>query len=447
MSPEQDQEICAIIEDSLHSTRVGPNGAWVLDFEKEPKLPCNRKSMAEFLVKLADERGRVLEQLESGISEQDIRDRFLQQGYLVYSVKNQAGFSPAALLGRRRKRIKPAAFVIFNQQFLTLIKAGLPILKALELLSKRQRDPVFKAMLENVQQRVKSGELLSDAFGAQGLVSEIYTTTLLAGERSGNLEEVLARFVSFEKVTLSFRKKLLASLVYPALLISALAVMLTFLMTFVVPRFAALYRDLHAQLPAITRVMLSIGSALHDYYYIIAIVLLALVVGSTTWARSASGSRILDSVRYRLPVFGTIWMKYQVAMFSRTLSTLLTGGLPLVPSLQTASQSINSPKISQTVRQAAQRVKEGQSLSYSLEETKFFPDLAVEMVEVGESTGALPAMLNSVAEFFEDDVQTALAAALQLIEPLLLIIMGITVATVLLSLYLPIFTIGEQIQH
>ena len=402
--------------------------------------------MAEFLIKMADERGHVLEQMESGMSEQDIRERFLQQGYHVYSVKSRAGFSPAALFGRRKKQVKSTTFVIFNQQFLTLIKAGLPILKSLELLGKRQKDPFFKAMLENVQQRVKSGELLSDAFGAQGAVSKIYTTSLLAGERSGNLEEVLARYVTFQKVTLTFRKKLASSLVYPALLVAALAIMLAFLMTFVVPRFAELYEQMGAELPILTRVMLSIGNAIRNYFYIILIVILALVSAVLLWARSERGARMLDSLRYHVPVFGKIWMKYQVAMFSRTLSTLLTGGLPLVPSLETASQSIDSYKISDTVGQAAKRVQEGRSLSYSLEETEFFPDLAVEMVEVGETTGALQAMLNSVAEFFEDDVQTALAAALQLIEPVLLVIMGATVAIVLLSLYLPIFSLGAQIQ-
>jgi type IV pilus assembly protein PilC len=402
--------------------------------------------MAEFLVKMADERGHVLEQMESGMSEQDIRERFLQQGYHVYSVKNRAGFSPAALFGRRRRQVKSATFVIFNQQFLTLIKAGLPILKSLELLGRRQQDPFFKAMLENVQQRVKSGELLSDAFGAQGAVSKIYTTSLLAGERSGNLEEVLARYVTFQKVTLTFRKKLVSSLIYPALLITALFIMLTFLMTFVVPRFADLYAQMGAELPILTRVMLSIGTAIRSYYYVILIVILAIAFVVWLWARSERGARMFDSLRYHLPVIGKIWMKYQVAMFSRTLATLLTGGLPLVPSLETASQSIDSYKISDTVGHAAKRVQEGRSLSYSLEETEFFPDLAVEMVEVGESTGALPAMLNSVAEFYEDDVQTALAAALQLIEPILLIIMGATVALVLLSLYLPIFSLGAQIQ-
>jgi type IV pilus assembly protein PilC len=401
--------------------------------------------MAEFLVKIADERGHVLEQVESGISEKEIRDRFIQQGYLVYWVKNRSLLS-GRTLWRRKQKLKTDEFVIFNQQFLTLIKAGLPILKSLDLLSHRQRNLYFKSMLENVQQRVKSGELLSDAFAAQGTVSSIYTTTILAGERSGNLEEVLARYISFQRVTGTFRKKLLSSLVYPALLVTALTVMLTFLMTYVVPQFAALYGSLGADLPSITVFMLGIGTTIQNYYYVILGILVAVIVGGWFWLRSERGRRALDALRYRLPLFGPIWMKYQVAMFSRTLATLLTGGLPLVPSLETASQSINSFKIAQSVGHAGKRVREGQSLSASLEETDFFPDLAIEMIEVGESTGALPAMLNSVAEFFEEDVQNALTASLQLIEPVLLLIMGVTVAFVLISLYLPIFSLGAQIQ-
>lgn len=399
--------------------------------------------MAEFLVKMADERGHVLQQVESGVSEQEIRDRFIQQGFMVYSVKSRRGLLPVGG-GSRKKLLKADQFVIFNQQFLTLIKAGLPILKSLNILSKRQKNPRFKAILDNVQERVKSGELLSQAFEAQGATSKIYTTTLLAGERSGNLEEVLGRYITFQRITVSFRKKLIASLWYPALLICALTVMLTFLMTYVVPQFADLYSSLNAQLPAITVVMLSIGRGIQNYWYIILAGLLALVIIIALFVRSERGSKWLDALRYKLPLFGEIWMKYQVAMFSRTLSTLLTGGLPLVPSLETASHSINSFKISSTVGYASNRVREGRALSYSLEETKFFPDLAIEMIEVGESTGALPSMLNSVAEFYEEDVQNSLATAMQLVEPVILIFMGITVAVVLLSLYLPIFSLGAQ---
>lgn len=402
--------------------------------------------MAEFLVKLADEHGRVLEQTETGVSEEEVRNRFTHQGYLVYSIRGKNWLSSAAIFGGRKKRLKSDSFTIFNQQFVMLIKAGLPILMSLGMLSKRQQDPHFRTLLEDVQQRVKSGQLLSDAFAAQEGISKIYTTSVLAGERSGNLEEVLARYVSFQKVTATFRRKFLASLWYPAMLVGALTIMLSFLMVYVVPQFADLYSAMNAQLPTITLFMLSIGTALRHYYYVILLVLILLVTGGTIWVRSEQGARALDILRFKIPKFGSIWMKYQIAIFSRTLSTLLSGGLPLVPALETASDSINSVRIASTVRKAAQRVREGRSLSYSLDEAKFFPGLAVEMIEVGESTGALPAMLNSVAEFYEDDVQLALTAVLQLIEPVILIFMGITVATVLIALYLPVFSLGQRIQ-
>ena len=402
--------------------------------------------MAEFLVKMADERGHVLEQLETGVSEKDVRDRFAQKGFLVYSVRDRAGFLSLNPFQRRRK-IRNDEFIIFNQQFVTLIKAGLPILMALDLLRKRQRNPYFKSVLENVRERVKSGQLLSEAFEAQGqaAISRIYTTTLLAGERSGNLEEVLNRYISYQRISSTFRKKLVASLWYPGLLLTALTIMLSFLITYVVPKFADMYESLNAQLPYITNLMLKIGTTLQSYFYIVVPVIIGLIVVFLAWLRSEHGNRVIDTVRFKVPLLGDIWMKYQVAMFSRTLSTLLAGGMPLVPSLETASSSINSRKISRNVEQAAKHVREGGALSASLEETQFFPELAVEMIEVGESTGALPTMLNSVAEFYEEDVQNALTAAMQLIEPALLIIMAGVVGFVLIALYLPIFSLGAQI--
>src|SRR5215469_18393108 len=401
--------------------------------------------MAEFLVKIADERGHVLEQVENGVSEKDVRERFVQRGFLVYSVRSRTGLL-SALSFRRRRKIKTDEFIIFNQQLVTLIKAGLPILMGLDLLRKRQRNPFFHSMLENVRERVKSGQLLSEAFEAQGqgIVSRVYTTTLLAGERSGNLEEVLNRYIGYQRITATFRKRLLASLWYPALLVVALTLMLSFLITYVVPRFAQLYSEFDADLPALTKALLTVGTVLQSYLYIIAPGIIVIILAIMIWLKSEQGTNMMDTVRFKLPIFGDVWMKYQVAMFSRTLATLLAGGMPLVPSLETSSSSINSRRISRTVEEAAKRVREGRSLSSSLEETKFFPDLAIEMIEVGESTGALPTMLNSVAEFYEEDVQNALTAALQLIEPTLLIIMACVVGFVLAALYLPIFSLGSR---
>lgn len=400
--------------------------------------------MAEFVIKMADERGHILEQKESGSSSAEIRERFAQQGYLVYWVKPRGMLASGEIRLPQRRRVPMDQFVVFNQQFVTLIRAGLPILTALDLLIRRQRNPFFASLLENVRDRVKSGELLSEAFAAQGVFARIYTTTLLAGEKSGNLEEVLNRYIAFQRLALSFRKKLLASLVYPALLATLVVVMLTFLVTYVIPQFATLYAAIGKPeaIPPITQFMLSLG--VNARKYILAILGFVLLSGALLWRwkNSDSGSIALEKMRRRVPMLGDIWLKYQVAMFARMLSTLLAGGLPLVPALETAGASMQSRYIAAGIAQAATRVREGAPLSKSLEETNTIPGLAVEMIEVGESSGALPAMLTSVAEFYEEDVQTALAAAMSLIEPIILVVMGVIVAVVLLSLYLPIFTLG-----
>ncbi len=401
--------------------------------------------MPEFLIKAADERGRLLQQVENGYSEAEVRERFVQQGFLVYWVKPRGIYSGGQLrLGAGRK-VRPSQFLIFNQQFLTLIKAGLPILNSLDLLIKRQKDQRLRSLLENVRDRVKSGELLSDSFAAQAAFPKIYTTTLLAGEKSGNMEEVLGRYIAFQRLALTFKKKLAVSLVYPALLISVVSVMLVFLVTYVVPQFAKLFESLNAKLPTITVIMLAVGNNAQEYapYFLIGFIVLVALLWR--WKNSDNGAERMDRVILALPLLGDIWLKYQVANFSRMLSTLLAGGMPLVPSLETAGASMSSRRILNGVREAAARVREGRSLARSLEDQKMFPDLSVEMIEVGESTGALPAMLNSVAEFYEEDVQTALGAAMALIEPVILIVMAVFVGGVLISLYLPIFTLGSGI--
>jgi type IV pilus assembly protein PilC len=394
--------------------------------------------MAEFVVRLADERGRVQEQTHSAATEEELRAHFTQAGYYVYSVKARGLLAGAG----KTKKVKLETFLVFNQQFLTLVRAGLPILGSIELLARRQKLPHFRAQLEDVATRVKNGESLSEAFEAQGGFPIVYTTTLLAGERSGNLEEVLQRYLDFQRVSLTFRKKLTASLVYPAVLVVMVLGLFTFLITFVVPRFAELYEQLGTKLPAITSFLLQLGKQAQSYglYFVVALALAIFLF--IRWIKTDAGATLVDRIRINLPLAGPVWIKYQVGLFARTLATLLTGGLPLVPSLETAARSIDSRQISNAVFRGVETVREGKGLSVSLAATKIFPELAVEMVEVGESTGALPQMLNSVAEFFEEDVQTNLTAAMSLIEPIILIVMGVVVATILISLYLPIFSMS-----
>jgi type IV pilus assembly protein PilC len=394
--------------------------------------------MAEFVIKLADERGRVSEQVQTAASAEELRMRFAHAGYHVFSVKSRTG---RGLFSRRKVKLEP--FLIFNQQFLTLIRAGLPILGSLQMLGKIQKNAYFSAQLEDVATRVKTGESLSGAFEAQSGFPLMYTTTLLAGERSGNLQEVLDRYVSFQRVTLTFRKKLITSLIYPTVLVGLVIGLMTFMFTFVIPKFAELFDQLGNKLPLLTQYLLNFGKWLQHSLPYIVLVAIALAIAAWRFALTDRGRDVIDSMRVKMPVLGKIWLKYQVALFARTLSTLLTGGLPLVPSLETAARSISSRRVSRAITSSIVTVREGKSLAESLQRTTVFPSLSTEMIQVGEQTGALPQMLNSVAEFFEEDVATALSAALALIEPIILICMGVVVVIILISLYLPIFSMGQ----
>jgi len=288
--------------------------------------------MAEFVVKVADERGRLHQQVEHGYSEAEVRDRFSSQGYLVYWVKPQ-GLLSGGMSFRRGRRLKQSSFLVFNQQFLTLVRAGLPILNSLELLIKRQKDAYLRTILENVRERVRGGELLSDAFAAQGMIPKIYTTTLMAGEKSGNIDEVLTRYINFQRLAMTFRKKLAVSLIYPILLISVVMIMVTFLFTYVVPKFAELFNSLDAKLPEITLFMLAVGQGAQKYapFVLIGLVITGLLFWR--WKNTDGGADRIDRVILSLPLLGEIRLKHQVSAFSRMLSTLLQGGLPLVPAL------------------------------------------------------------------------------------------------------------------
>jgi type IV pilus assembly protein PilC len=387
--------------------------------------------MAEFVIKLADERGRVMEQTQTAATADELRARFIHAGYHVFSVKARSGFA-----GMKRRKVKLEPFLIFNQQFLTLIRAGLPILGSLQMLAKGQKNEHFAAQLDDVSTRVKTGEALSSAFEAQSGFPIMYTTTLLAGERSGNLQEVLERYVSFQRVSLAFRKKLITSLIYPSVLMCLVTALVIFMFAYVVPQFATLYDQLGSKLPQMTIYLLNFSKWLNHNMLWILLLVVGCGLSIYRFSTTEGGKDFIDGVRVRLPVFGSIWLKYQVGLFARTLSTLLTGGLPLVPSLETAARSISSRRVSKAVMESITTVRE------ALVTTNVFPDLAAEMITVGEQTGALPQMLNSVAEFFEEDVATALTASLALIEPAILIIMGVVVVFILISLYLPIFSLG-----
>lgn len=397
--------------------------------------------MGEFVCRVADANGRVFSQVEAAGSLEEARQNLTDRGLYVYSVELRNSLISGLRKGRSRQ-IGGTEFLILNQQFNTLIKAGLPILRALDLLADRASTLKLRPVISHIRDRVREGKSLSEAVEEAGVFSKVYSTAILAGEKSGNLSGVLEYYISYQRVSTGVRKKIVAALVYPTLLIIVATIIVTYLVMVVIPKFALLYQDLGADLPAPTKLLIAI-TVEHRYFVlgIFALFFLA-IIGVFAWSRSDEGGAAFDRMMFRVPLIGDTMLKFQVAQFVRTLSTLLTGGTPLVSALATSSDAITSKLLRSTVGQATQKVREGDSLHTALGASNIMPDLALDMIEVGESSGALAPMLTSVAEFYEEEVNLRLTSMVSLIEPVILIFMGLLVAFILISLYLPIFSIS-----
>jgi type IV pilus assembly protein PilC len=402
--------------------------------------------MGEFVCRVADGSGRVFSHVEAANSLTEARQKLVDRGLYVYSVESRGSMLSGLLQRRSDRQIGGTDFLILNQQFNTLVKAGLPILRALDLLADRAASLKLRPVLSQLRDRVREGKSLSEAVAESGVFSKVYSTAILAGEKSGNLSGVLDYYIAYQRVSTGVKKKIIATLVYPTILIVVSILILTYIVTVVIPKFAELYRDLNVDLPAPTQLLIAVTV---DYRYFVlggVAVLFLAALGVYLWSRTEDGGAVLDRLKFRLPVIGDTLLKFQVAQFSRTLATLLAGGTPLVAGLQTASDALASKLVRGTVLQATQLVREGESLHSALASTRVMPDLALDMIEVGESSGALAPMLTSVAEFYEEEVSLKLSMLVSIIEPVLLIFMGLFVASILISLYLPVFSLSGTVK-
>jgi type IV pilus assembly protein PilC len=397
--------------------------------------------MAEFVCKVGDTSGRIFQQVETAQSEGEARQKLAERGFYVFSVRNHFDFVAQLSSAGGERKIRPEDFLIFNQQFNTLIKAGLPILRALDLLAERAAAPRLRPVLAEVRQRVRDGALLSEALAAQGSFPPVYVTVITAGEHSGNLTGVLEQYISYLRVSTGFRSRLITTLIYPAVLVATAVLVVTYVVTYAMPQFASLYHELGVPLPAPTRILLSVALPLRTYFLALIVIVAVAAVLIFLWTRSVRGAVAIDRLKPQVPVVGDIWLKTQIAQFARTLSTLLAGGTPLVAALHTSSAAMGSRLISTSVDGAAERVKQGQSLHLSLAETRLIPELALEMIEVGEASGALTAMLTSVAEFYEEEVGTRLQRTLTWIPIVILVAMAVVIGFILIALYLPMFSL------
>ncbi len=397
--------------------------------------------MAEFVCKVADVSGHIFDQLETAQTEAEARQKLADRGYYVYKIRNHLDFVSQFTRARSDRTIRPQDFLIFNQQFNTLLKAGLPILKALDLLGERAAAPRLRPIISDVRQRVRDGALLSDALAAQGSFPPVFVTVVSAGERSGNLSGVLDQYISYLRVSTGFKRQLITALIYPSILVGAVILVMSYMVTYAMPKFADLYKDLNVPLPQITQLVLGLAAPLRSYFLVFIVAVVVGFVMIKLWTRTDRGALVIDSFKPRVWYVGDIWLKAQIAQFVRTLATLLAGGTPLVAALATSSQAIDSRLIATSVEKAAERVRQGETLHASLAQTKLVPDLAIEMIEVGEASGALPAMLTSVADFYEEEVNTRLQRTLIWVSPAILIVMAVVIGSLLIALYLPMFSL------
>ena len=402
----------------------------------------------QFRCKVATPAGQVTHQIYVADTEQGLRHDLESKGLYLLSLQPVGGIGVGrfSLHLPQRKRISRSEFLIFNQELATLLRAGLPLVQSLDILRRRVPNPALKAVLTDVHERVRSGSALSEAFEAQGgMFTGIYHASLMAGEKSGSLETVLRRYVAHMKVISSVRSRMVSALIYPAVLLAVSAAVVGLIVFKVVPEFADFYKGFSASasLPASTQVIAGFSNFVIDNILLIVVGLIVLTVVGYAWVRQPGQRRRLDALMLRIPWFGPLSRKFSTAQVARTISTLLAGGIPLVNALDIASKSVGNRAVAQDLDVVAREVREGTSLHESLTRRGTFPNVAIEMVEVGESTGALAEMLNSIADFYDEENDTSLTRFSNLVQPVLLVVMGVIIAALLLSLYMPLFQLSS----
>jgi type IV pilus assembly protein PilC len=398
----------------------------------------------DYVCRVGTPSGDVVERTISASDERALRADLEQQGLYLLSLRRGLTLS---LFRLRKRRVDPSLLLVFAQELAALLKAGLPLFQSLDVMLERQRDPLLRQSLSTVREKVKSGTALSDAFRQEGdLYPPIFAASLVAGERSGNLDQVLRRFAAHLRLSLSLRKKAVSASVYPIVLLTMMVALVSVLVVWVIPQFRAFYEGLGAELPLATRLLLAMATAVRANLLWIVLAVALAVLSLVSWLRREGSGVALDRALLRLPYFGGLMRMYATSQLARTLSTLLGGGLPLLNALEVAAASIGNRAMAQAVGTATGRIREGASLTVALESTGMLEALPLEMIKVGEQTGALGDMLSAVADFYDEDLDTRMATVLSLVEPVLLVLMAFIVAAMLLAFYLPMFQAISAVQ-
>ena len=398
--------------------------------------------MPEFILRVGTPEGDVVERHVRAGSLKAAREEMSRQGLHVFEVKRGA-MAARDFLPRFGKSISTEHFLLFNQELLALVRAGLPIVQSLDIMLERQKHARFREILTQIREKITSGVALSDAFASYGdLFPAIYSTSIRAGERSGDLEGVLKRFLRYQKMIVNLRKRVVGAMVYPAVLLVMSTAMIFVMLTFVIPKFAEFFTGFGATLPWFTVLMINFATGLREN--------VLLVIGSTVvgfyllrkWA-TTSGRLVWDRFKLRIPLVGGVLHRFAIMQFTQSLGTLLSGGTPMVPAIEIASESVTNKLVATRIAGVVQNVREGEPLWRSLDATGVMSDLAVEMIKVGESTGALTEMLSNVSEFYDEEIENRLTRLVAAIEPVILVFMGVVIGVLLYAFYLPLFRLSS----
>jgi type IV pilus assembly protein PilC len=398
--------------------------------------------MPEFILRVGTPEGDVVERQVRAASLRAAREEAQRQGLHVFDVKRGA-LSARDFMPRVGRAISTEHFLLFNQELLALVRAGLPIIQSFDIMLERQKNLRFREILADIREKLTSGIALSDAFASYGdMFPAIYSTSIRAGERSGDLEGVLKRFLRYQKMIVNLRKRVVGAMVYPAILMLLSGTMIFVMLTYVIPKFAEFFAGFNAELPWFTVLMINFANGLRDnVLFVLGGAVLAAVVFQR-WV-STSGRIVWDRIKLKIPLVGGVLHRFAIMQFTQSLGTLLAGGTPMVPAIEIASQSITNKLVATRIERIVQNVREGETLWRSLDSTGVISDLAIEMIKVGESTGALTEMLANVSEFYDEEIEARLARLVAAIEPVILVLMGLVIGVLLYAFYLPLFRLSS----
>ena len=400
----------------------------------------------EFRCRLGTPGGEIVEGVYVAESEARLRREFEDKGLYVLAIQRAGRAALGSFKLPTRSRISTREFIVFNQELATLLKAGMPLVQSLDILRQRIGNPLLKTVLDDVYEKVRAGSSLSEAFESHGtLFPGVYTASLLAGEKSGSLEGVIRRYVAYVKVVSGVKRKTISALVYPAILLVLSCIVVGIIVLRVVPEFGAFYNQFGRELPLSTRIIVSFSEFAGTYFFLMVFCAVGAVLAFVAWLKRGGNRRRFDKWTLSVPMLGPIAQKFSTSQAARTLATLLGGGIPLVNAIDVSARSIGNQYMAHELTTAAQQVREGRALATALLQSGAFPDVAIKMVEVGESTGALQEMLNSLSEFYDEEIDTSLTRFITIVEPVLLVVMGIIIAALLLSLYMPLFNLSSMI--